>query len=63
MNEDKLMSKSPKTIKRRGLYATLAGGLVGVFSAVTFGLVATPKNSSNVKVSLHPQAVSRKKRG
>jgi len=43
MNEDKLMSKSPKTIKRRGFYATLASGLAGVFSAVTFGLVATPK--------------------
>ena len=64
MNNKNMTTKNPKNIKRRSFYGVLAGAVAAVLSSLNLGPIFSNKTQQpEVKVSLHPEAVSREKRG
>ena len=64
MNNQDMTDTKPKNIKRRSFYGVLAGTLATVLSSLNVGpILSNKKQEPEIKVSLHPQAVSREKRG
>lgn len=64
MNNENMTDTKSKNIKRRSFYGLLAGGLATILSSLNLGpIFSNRKQEPEIKVSLHPQAVSREKRG
>ena len=64
MNNENITDTKSKNIKRRSFYGVLVGGLATVLSSLNLGpIFSNKKQEPEIKVSLHPQAVSREKRG
>ena len=64
MSKRNMTNTNSKNIKRRSFYGVLAGALAAALSSLNLGPIFSNKTQQpEVKVSLHPQAVSREKRG
>ena len=64
MNNQNMTDTKSNNIKRRSFYGVLAGTLATVLSSLNLGpILSKKKQEPEIKVSLHPQAVSREKRG
>ena len=64
MNNENITDTKSNNIKRRSFYGVLAGSLATILSSLNVGpILSNKKQESEIKVSLHPQAVSREKRG